>query len=253
VALVEYGTSPTMRILDAKTGGSIPIPGTASGLFPSWRPNVNTSPPYQFVYSDGNVLKIASVAGAILGVVHGADDPSRVQTQPAWGPNGQIAFVRGTPDGDAGVFEIVGPADLLVVPEGGGTAVPVTGASGNGGDNYYPEFSPNGKYIAYTFSASGQTTKSATDSVIKLVTADNTGQIVNLPQLNATGPNSWPIWAMDGSFLSFSSTRAGGKGSSDVYFAPVDQNSGADGPATPLTAVNTFNFDHNARWAFLPP
>jgi hypothetical protein len=253
VALVEYGTSPTMRILDAKTGGSIPIPGTASGLFPAWRPNVNSNPPYQFVYSDGNVLKIASVAGSILGQVAGANDPSMVQTQPSWGPNGQIAFVKGTPSSDAGVFEIVGPADLMLVPEGGGTAVPVVGASGNGGDNYYPEFSPNGKYIAYTFSASGQTTRSATDSVIKLVTADNTGQIVNLPQLNAAGPNSWPTWAKDGTFLSFSSTRSGGKGSADVYFAPVDQTTGADGPATNLGAVNTFNFDHIARWAFLPP
>ncbi len=252
VALVEYGTQPTMRIIDARTGGSVPVTGTSDGEFPSWNPNVNTNPPYQFVYAaGGNILKVASVAGGVLREVQGANNPNKVQTQPTWGPNGTIAFVRGDP-ADAGDFEVVGPCDLMTVPDTGGMATPVMGASLNGGSNYMPEYSPNGKFLAYTFSPMGSTTRSASDSVIKLVDTMN-GQVLPLPQLNAQIPNSWPTWARDGSFLSFSSTRGGGLGSADVYFAPVNQLTGIDGPAQPLTLVNTANFDHIARWAFLPP
>jgi hypothetical protein len=253
VALVEYGTAAAMKIVDAKTGGSVPVPGTSGGLFPSWRPNVNTTPAYQFVYSDGNILKIASISGGIMGPVQGANDPAKVQTHPTWGPNGQIAFVRGNPDADAGTFEITGPSDLLLIPEDGGTAVPVAGASNNGGGNYYPEFSPNGKYLAYTFSPAGKTSRSAPDSVIKLVAAANTGAVLNLPLLNAAGPNSWPTWSRDGMYLSFSSTRSGGHGSADIYYAPVNQNTGVDGAAVNLNIVSTSSFDHIARWAMLPP
>jgi Tol biopolymer transport system component len=251
VALIEYGSSATMRIVDARTGGSIPVPGTANGQFPSWRPDVNSSPPYQFVYNDGNVLKTASVSTGVIGEVQGANDRAFLQTQPSWGPGGKIAFVRGSP-ADAGDFAIAGPSDLMIVPESGGVAAPVAGASANGGDNYYPEYSPNGNYLAYTFSASGQTTRAAKDSVIKLVEVA-TGTIKNLPQLNAAGPNSWPTWSRDGMYLSFSSTRTGGQGSADVYIAPVNQMTGVDGPATALTIVNTTNYDHVARWAFMPP
>lgn len=250
VALVEYNTSPIMRIVDARTGGSVPVPGTANGQFPSWRPDVTSMPPYQFVYNDGNVLKVASLTTGVLREVTGANDQTHVQTQPSWGPNGTIAFVRGTP-GDAGTFAIAGPADLMTIPEAGGAATAVPGASGNGGGNYYPEFSPNGRYLAFTFSAAGQTTRAANDSVIRLVQVSS-GAILNLPQLNAAGPNSWPTWSKDGMFLSFSSTRSGGAGSADIYFAPVDQNTGADGPAQPVVGVNTPNYDHVARWSFLP-
>ncbi len=253
VALIEYGSAGSMKVVDAKTGGAVPVPGTADGDSASWRPDVNTTPPYQFVFSNGKILKTASVSGGIIGPVQGADDPSKVQTHPSWGPDGQIAFTRGNPDADAGSFEITGPSDLMLVPESGGTAVPVAGASANGGGNYYPEFSPNGKYIAYTFSAAGQTSRSAPDSVIKLVAAANTGTVHSLPSLNAAGPNSWSTWSKDGMYLSFGSTRGGGQGSADLYYAPVNQNTGADGPAVNMAIVNTPNFDHIARWAMLPP
>ncbi len=251
VALIEYGTSATMRIIDARTGGSIPVPGTSNGQFPSWRPDVNTTPPYQFVYNDGNVLKVASLTAGVMREVQGANDPAFVQTQPSWGPNGKIAFVKGSPE-DAGQFAISGPADLVIVPESGGVATPVAGASGNGGSNYYPEYSPNGKFLAYTYSPSGKTTRAASDSVIKLVEVAN-GSLKSLPQLNAAIPNSWPTWSRDGMYLSFSSTRSGGLGSADVYIAPVNQTTGVDGPASALNIVNTANYDHIARWAFLPP
>ncbi len=252
VALLEYGTSPTMRIVDARTKGAIPLPNIAGGLYPSWNPNTKTNPPYQFVYNEGKVLKVASAVTGVIGELPGANDPKYISSQPSWGPDGKIVFVRGDGNADAGDFGITGPTDLMVIPESGGTAVAVMGASGTSGQNYLPEFSPNGKYIAYTYSAQGQSTRSAPDSEVRLVEVA-TGSILTLPQLNAAGPNSWPTWSKDGLLLSFSSTRSGGKGSADIYYAPVDQNSGVDGPAVNMSNVNTSDYDHISRWAFLPP
>lgn len=252
IALLEYGTPPTMRILDARTLGAIPIPNTGGGQYPSWNPNPKTDPPYQFVYNEGKVLKLASVTAGVIGTLPGTDDPAYIYTQPSWGPNGKIVLVRGSGTADAGDFGITGPTDLVTIPEKGGVATVVPGASGTPGENYLPEFSPNGKYIAYTYSAKGQSTRSAPDSVVQLVEVA-TGQILKLPLLNAVGPNSWPTWSKDGLLLSFSSTRGGGKGSADIYYAPVDQNSGVDGAAVNMSNVNTADYDHISRWAFLPP
>ena len=252
VALLEYGTPPTMRLVDTRTQGAIALPGIASGQFPSWNPNHRTTPPYQFVYNDGKVLKVASVTAGVIGTLPGTDDPKYTFTQPSWGPNGKIVFVRGSGTADAGDFGITGPTDLVTIDEAGGTPVPVPGASGTAGQSYLPEFSPNGKYIAYTFSAKGQSTRSAPDSLVQLVEVA-TGQILKLPLLNAQGPNSWPTWSKDGRLLSFSSTRGGGKGSADIYYAPVDQSSGVDGAAVNMSNVNSSDYDHISRWSFLPP
>ena len=185
-------------------------------------------------------------------MLNGANEPSKIQTQPSWGPTGKIVFVRGTAGLDGGEFGIAGPADLVIIPESGGVATPVAGASGTAAENYMPEYSPNGKYIAFTYSASGQGTRSAKDSVVRLVEVA-TGDIKTLPQLNAAGPNSWPTWSKDGKLLSFSSTRSGGKGSADIYYAPVDQDTGVDQPAVNMSNVNTKEYDHISRWAPLPP
>ena len=103
-----------------------------------------------------------------------------------------------------------------------------------------------------TYSALGQSTRSAKDSVIRLVEVSS-GTISLLPQLNAALPNSWPTWSKDGKLLSFSSTRSGGKGSADIYYAPVDQDTGVDQPAVNMSNVNTSDYDHISRWSFLPP
>lgn len=252
VALIEYGSSPTMRIIDARSGGAVAFPGAAGGQFPSWNPNPKTNPPYQFIYNEGNILKIASMTAGIIGELKGAAPAGKIATQPSWGPNGTIAYVLGDPTADGGEFGIGGPSDLMIIPESGGTPVPVAGASGTKAENYMPEFSPNGKYIAYTYSQIGESTRSAKDSVIRLVEVA-TGTISMLPQLNAAGPNSWPTWSKDGMWLSFSSTRGGGKGSADIYYAPVNQNTGIDGPAVNMSNVNTSDYDHISRWAPLPP
>jgi len=238
----------SIEVIDTQIDQRVTLPFRSTNtLFVSWNPNVNTNPPYQFVYDDNDDLKTASVFAGALGVVRGAADPSYAEKMPAWGPNGKIAFVRGL---GGGGLSFSGPTDIMLVDEVGGTASPLNGASANGWTNYYPKYSPDGRWLAYTVSEVQQTTFAALDGRIALVKTDNSGQTERLPLLNDFSfGSSFPTWAVDGSFLSFSSNRPGGQGGWDIYIAPIDMLTGADGPAQNLIEANTNEFEHAAYWS----
>jgi Tol biopolymer transport system component len=221
-------------------------------VFVSWNPNINTTPPYQFAFDDGKVVWIASVTGGLLRSLSGANNASYLQKMPSWGPNGKIAFVRGTvnaPNVSPGVMGFGGTSDILLVDENGGTPTPLAGASGNGMLNYYPAYSPDGRWIAFTTSASG-TSYVATDARLRLADAGSSGFVSNLPNANGTTGGSFPTWSVDGTILSFSSPAArGGSGDWDIWYAPFTSSTGTDGPASNLSAANTIYFDHVARWS----
>lgn len=251
VAVVEVGT---MRFVEAETDLELFL-GDTQFLDPtsfSWRPNIDTTPPYQFAYSDGADVRIGSLFDGDLGPLAGADDGTVIETMPSWGPDGTIAFVRGasaatTSDGS---FGLQGPTDVLLIDENGGAPVPLVGASGNGMANYYPAFAPNGLWIAFTQSPSAASTIAAEDAHIRLAPADNSGNILALPALNSdTGPSSYTTWSVNGRFLSFASKRTGGAGNWDLYLGSIDPLSGVDSDLRPLTEVNTADFEHAAQWS----
>ena len=247
VALIEY---PRFAVVDTVTQLEVPIGVTSEVHAVSWNPNVNTTPPYQFVYSEGQgTIQRGSISGP-LGPLLGAADPAYAQRMPSWGPDGFIVFARApsaTSQGPA--FGFQGPVELVRVPEAGGLAVPVVGASGTPGGHYYPAYSPTGDWIAFTYSGSAVTTYAAADAEVRLVRADQSGVVELLSAVNAGGASSYPTWSLDGRALSFSSNRAGGLGDWDVYLSFIDQLTGQGRPAQALTAVNTSDFDHLAVWA----
>lgn len=253
VAIIE---GASFRMVDTTTDIALALPNSAiSPNYITWRPNVLAQPAYQYAYDDGFNISIASLWQGTLRELQGANDPNLVETMATWGSNGKIAFVRGTQgtqNQNGGGFGLMGPADLLMVDENGGTPVAIQGASSNltNGSNYYPAFSPNGNWIAYTFSAAGSGTLAAADARIRLVSAANTGNVLDLPNLNAGGgANSYPTWSVNGQFMSFSSNRAGGAGDWDIYIAPIDPMTGAEGAAVNLTVANGPGFDHSAQWS----
>ncbi|MBI2378399.1 MAG: choice-of-anchor D domain-containing protein [Deltaproteobacteria bacterium] len=250
VAIVETGT---FRIVDTTADVALRLPPElATVSFFSWKPDVTSRPPYQFVYDNGQDLHIAALYQGYIGPLQGANDPSEADVMPSWGTDGRIAFTRGVlqQTSNGGGWGLQGASNILVVPETGGVSVPLVGASQNGFANYYPTFSPNARWIAMTQSRSAQSTIAATDATIKLVRSDGSGLVLDLPALNAGGgANSFPGWSRDGSFLSFSSNRSGGQGDWDIYIAPVDPTTGADSAARNLVEANTSAFEHSAQWS----
>ncbi|MBI4822390.1 MAG: choice-of-anchor D domain-containing protein [Deltaproteobacteria bacterium] len=239
-----------LRVVDTEFDVEVVLPFQASNAnFITWRPNPNSNPPYQFIYSDGDRLHVGSVFGGYLGELPGANDPTRGQKMATWGPNGVIAFVRGEIGGGFGFW---GPCDIMMIDERGGVPVPLAGASGNGAANYYPQFSPDGNWLVYAYSPSAQGTMSSMDGHIQLVASDQSGNVLTLPNLNgeAGATNSFPNWSKDGRFISFASKRDASLARSwDIFFAPIDPSTGVDGPAIPLPGVNTDGFEHAAQWS----
>jgi hypothetical protein len=252
VAIVEIEILQTMYMVDTMTDTKIDLPlQLRFATSVSFRPDVNSNPPYQFVAGVNGNLRVGSVTNGLIGDLNGGADPNFDEAMPAWGPDGEIVFVRGTFDLLVPGFGFQGAADLVVVPEAGGTATPLAGASGNGWGNYYPAYSPNGKWISFTQSRAGGSTYAAADAQVRLVAADRSGTTYDLPTINGpTGATSFPTWSRDGSYLSISSNRVGGVGDWDIYIAPIDEDTGMElGAPTNLTTANTAGFEHAAQWS----
>ncbi len=257
VALIEFISGPNFKVVDTQTNMVIQsLPTEVSGAtYFSWRPNVATTPPYQFVFDDaGGDLKIATLFDGFIGPVNGANDPNYLEVQPSWGPNGKIVYVRGTQgvqgQGGQGNLGLQGPTDLMIVDEGGGTPTVLMGAGANTFANYYPAFSPNGDWIAFTQSRAAQSSIAASDATLLLARSDNSGVLRTLPLLNsASGASSFPTWSVNGAFLSFSSNRPGGAGDWDIYIAPVDPVTGMDGASVNVVEANSSSFEHSAQWS----
>ncbi len=153
----------------------------------------------------------------------GADDRKFVQTNATWSPNGKsIVFARSEaydPQGLEGVRSVVVPPeaaevfvkgqkpfryDLYRIPfnDGkGGTPLPIEGASNNGMSNYFPKFSPDGKWIVFCRARNFMLLQP--DSELYIVPAEG-GEARRL-RCNTTRMNSWHSWSPNGKWLVFSS------------------------------------------------
>ncbi len=181
----------------------------------------------------------------------GASDPAVAQTMPSWGTNGQIAFVRVENKANApqGGFWLSEPSRVYSVPETGGTAQPIKGADDASRFNYYPSYSPDGKWLAFTsarLDKGQQGTFANPDAKVYVVPA--TGGSATLLAANATGAsNSWPSWSWDGTLLSFSSKPADGNWG--IFYTSFDPASGQSGNAIALPgATQPGIFQHSAFW-----
>jgi len=153
----------------------------------------------------------------------GADDPEFVQSNPTWSPDGQwIVFTRnkaaeleksrnnGTillSSEECEEFLKRGKAfqyDLYRLPFNvgkGGKAQPIAGASGNGRSNYFPKYSPDGRWIVFCQASNYMLLQP--DSELYIIPAQG-GQARRLG-CNLSRMNSWHSWTPDGNWLVFSS------------------------------------------------
>ena len=155
----------------------------------------------------------------------GADDKRYVQTNATWSPDGKyLVFARSEvyrlkyarSESDSSVLLMPDECqefldgrqgfkfDLYRVPfnEGkGGTAEPLKGASGNGLSNYFPRYSPDGKWIVFCKAKNFMLLQA--DSELHIIPAEG-GESRRL-ECNTNRMNSWHSWSPNGKWLVFSS------------------------------------------------
>jgi tetratricopeptide (TPR) repeat protein len=153
----------------------------------------------------------------------GADDPQYVQSNPSWSPDGRyIVFARAQAyqlkskeaeaelllrEQDCAEFLREGKPflfDLYRIPYNngqGGKAEPLAGASRNGRSNYFPKYSPDGKWIVFCQARSYMLLQP--DSELYIIPAG--GGTARRLQGNTTRMNSWHSWSPNSRWLVFSS------------------------------------------------
>lgn len=241
------GPIPGRAVIHTLSGEKVDIPDI-DAVYYGWSPNGE-----QVAISDSSAdIYILELASGSLTPLSGASDPQVTEIMPAWSSDGEtIAFVRSsTPPGTAGA-SVEGPCDIYTVPASGGVAQPLPGASGDG-FNYYPTYSPDGRWLAFTRHTTGFTTYSDGAAEIFLVPADG-GERIRLAANDAHDgtplenvSNSWPTWSRKGEWLAFNSKRD--DPAFDVFVARID-GEGNSGPAIPLPgAAYAGVFEHTPFW-----
>jgi len=169
----------------------------------------------------------------------GADDPQYVQSNPAWSPDGQhIVFAR------AKAYQLKKLASsnraLLTAQEcaefleggktfkfdlyriafnggKGGQAVQLAGASGNGMSNYFPKYSPDGRWIVFCRAANFMLLQP--DSELYIIPAE--GGPARRLKCNTRRMNSWHTWSPNSRWLAFTSKANGPY--SQIFLAHINQ------------------------------
>lgn len=146
----------------------------------------------------------------------GADEPSYVQTDGVWSPDGKYIvyaraeardpFVEGQKPAlyanDENETQI--KYDLYKIPFNngkGGTPEPINGASHNGMSNNFPKISPDGRWIVFVRCRNGQLMRP--DSELYMVPA--AGGLARRMRCNTSLMNSWHSFSPNGRWLVFSS------------------------------------------------
>ena len=182
----------------------------------------------------------------------GADDPFYVQSNPTWSPDGQYILFAKTEAYHSREAEksskVVLPRsvatefiegkrnfryDLYRIPfnEGkGGIAEPIPGASNNGMSNYFPKFSPDGKWIVFCKAKNFMLLQP--DS--KLYIIPSKGGTPREMSCNTPNMNSWHSWSPNGKWLVFASKAINAY--TQLFLTHIDGN----GNDTPPVLIESF-------------
>jgi Flp pilus assembly protein TadD len=175
----------------------------------------------------------------------GADDPQYVQTNAAWSPDGnEIVFARAkahhaehleqqnsaiVDEKDVPEFTVEKQPfryDLFRIPFNGGkggTPVPLQLAADDGMSNFFPKYSPDGKWIVFCKAKSYMLLQP--DSELWIVPAK--GGVARRLTYNTARMNSWHSWSSNSRWLVFSSKVNGPY--TQLFLTHIDEN-GNDSP-----------------------
>lgn len=199
----------------------------------------------------------------------GADDPACVQSNPVWSPDGQhVVFAR------AKAYDLrntAGRGKVLLTPQEcreftedgkpfkfdlyriaynggkGGQPEPLAGASFNDQSNYFPRYSPDGKWIVFCRAANYMLLQP--DSALYIIPA--AGGPARRLRANTSAMNSWHSWSPNGRWLVFSSKANGPY--TQLFLTHID----AEGESSPAVLLENMTSPDRAanipEFVNLPP
>jgi tetratricopeptide (TPR) repeat protein len=199
----------------------------------------------QLFFPIKGVIGIYNMKTKSFSELEGANDPKYVQSNPSWSPDSKNVVFAKT---EAYVSERVKNAgrallhvdDIKEFTRGekkfkyslysiafndgkGGKAQPIKGASFNGKSNYFPKYSPDGKWIVFCQAENFMLLQP--DSRLYIMPSE--GGVPREMNCNMDGMNSWHSWSPNSRWLIFSSKNRGLY--TQLYLTHIDQN-GNDSP-----------------------
>ncbi|KKM65841.1 hypothetical protein LCGC14_1487220, partial [marine sediment metagenome] len=205
----------------------------------------------QLFFPFKGILAIYSRESKTFHAFKGADDKRFVHSNPAWSPDGKTVVFARTKAYSLKTVRSTGillnpkevqeflkgqktfKFDLYKIPwnDGkGGKAEPLEGASNNGMSNYFPKFSPDGKWIVFCKAKTYMLLQP--DSKLYIMPAS--GGEPRLMRCNTPLMNSWHSWSPNGKWLVFSSKANGPY--TQLYLTHVDEQ----GRSTPAVLLSRF-------------
>jgi len=211
----------------------------------------------QLFFPIKGILVAYDTATKTFAAVAGADDKKYVQSNPAWSPDGKtLAFARCeayqlrvdkkkgallTEEECREFLEEGKPFkfDIYTIPfhaAPGAVAQPLAGASSNGMSNFFPKYSPDGKWLVFCRAKDYMLLQP--DSELYIVPAQG-GEARRL-ECNTSRMNSWHSWSPNGKWLVFSSKAFSPY--TQLFLTHMDEN----GHSTPPVLLEQFTSSDRA-------
>jgi hypothetical protein len=207
----------------------------------------------QVFFPTYGILAVYSVKDKRYNALPGADDYNFVHANPNWSSDERfIVFSRAKTKNE--VHDDIAHVVPLIKDEGihalnqkyniqfdlyriafnggkGGIPEPIEGASNNGYSNYFPRYSPDGKWIVYTRSKTGIMLQP--DSQLFIIPSQ--GGVARKMKCNRALFNSWHSWSPNGKWLLFSSKV--NTPYTEIFLTHIDE----DGNDTPPVRLSRFS------------
>jgi tetratricopeptide (TPR) repeat protein len=211
------------------------------------KPNLEFS---QLFFPIKGILCVYDRQAGTFQALPGADNGSLVQSNPTWSPDGKWIVFAATEA--YRLKRVSGPRQVLLSPEDcreflvegkpfkfnlyripfnggqGGKAEPIAGASFNGKSNFFPRYSPDGKWIVFCKAENYMLLQP--DSELYIMPAEG-GEARRL-RANTKRMNSWHSFSPNGKWLVFSGKPDGPY--TRLYLTHIDEN----GESTPPVVLD---------------